>query len=232
MVPGMTDITGTRLRMRPIDNLPLFHIAPPRHDGPSAVAKRLFDLVFGSLALVAALPVMTVAALAIKLSDRGPVIFRQVRVGQAGNRFHIYKFRTMTVDAEAKTDAERAAAGHTGVFYKSASDSRVTRVGRLLRSTSIDELPQLFNVLGGSMSVVGPRPLVPGEGQSVEHFVERRGMVKPGITGLWQISGRSDVSEEERIRLDHSYVDNWSYIQDLVIVWRTIRAVLKREGAY
>lgn len=232
MVPGVTDIAGTRLRMRPIDNLPLFHIAPPRNDGPSAVVKRLFDLVFGLLALIAALPVMVVAALAIKLTDDGPVIFRQVRVGQAGNRFHIYKFRTMTVDAEARTAAERAATGHTGVFYKSASDSRVTRVGRLLRSTSVDELPQLFNVLGGSMSMVGPRPLVPGEGQSVEYFVERRGMVKPGITGLWQISGRSDVSEEERIRLDHSYVDNWSCVQDLVIVWRTIRSVIKREGAY
>jgi lipopolysaccharide/colanic/teichoic acid biosynthesis glycosyltransferase len=118
-----------------------------------------------------------------------------------------------------------------GVFFKSASDSRVTKIGRLIRATSIDELPQLFNGLDGSMSIVGPRPLVPGEGESVEHFVQRSALVKPGITGLWQISGRSDVSEDERIRLDHSYVDNWSSVQDLLIVWQTVRAVLKRDGA-
>jgi lipopolysaccharide/colanic/teichoic acid biosynthesis glycosyltransferase len=160
------------------------------------------------------------------------VIFRQSRVGHRGRSFRIFKFRTMRVDAEAHEEAEREATGHSGVFYKSACDSRITRVGKFLRASSIDELPQLFNVLGGSMSIVGPRPLVPGEGDSVEDFVERRGLVKPGITGLWQISGRSDVSEEERIRLDHSYVDNWSCIQDLHIVWRTARAVLKRDGAY
>jgi lipopolysaccharide/colanic/teichoic acid biosynthesis glycosyltransferase len=138
----------------------------------------------------------------------------------------------MTVNAEDRKETERAKAGSAGVFYKSATDSRITGVGRFLRASSIDELPQLFNVLGGSMSIVGPRPLVPGEGGSVENFIERRALVKPGITGLWQISGRSDVSEEERIRLDHSYVDNWSIILDLVIVWRTVRAVLNREGAY
>ena len=232
VVPGVTDIAGHRLRMSPIDNLPLFHIAPPHLEGPSAVAKRLFDLVFGTLAIFAAVPLMVLAALAIKLDDRGTVMFRQVRVGYQGKPFRIFKFRTMTVDAETRMDAERASTSDSGIFYKSACDSRMTRVGRILRATSIDELPQLFNVLSGEMSIVGPRPLVPGEGESVEDFVERRGLVKPGITGLWQISGRSDVSEEERIRLDHSYVDNWSYVQDLMIVWRTVRAVLKREGAY
>ena len=195
------------------------------------VAKRLFDLTFSILALAAALPVMAVAAVAIKLDDGGPVIFRQQRVGQSGTTFRILKFRTMIVDAEARQDAERETARHNGAFFKSATDSRITRVGRYLRATSIDELPQLFNVLAGSMSIVGPRPLVPGEGQSIEHFLERRALVKPGITGLWQTSGRSALSEDERIRLDHSYIDNWSYVHDLVIVWRTIRAVLKREGA-
>ena len=231
VVPGVTDVAGHRLRMRPIDNLPLFHISAPRQDGPSVVAKRWFDLAFATAALVAALPIIVIAALAIKLDDGGPVIFRQERVGHCGKPFRIFKFRTMTVDAEAKYDAERKTLGHNGVFYKSATDSRITRVGRFLRDTSIDELPQVFNVLGGSMSIVGPRPLVPGEGGSVEHFLERRGLVKPGITGLWQISGRSDLPEDERIRLDHSYVDNWSCVQDLMIVWRTVRAVLKREGA-
>jgi exopolysaccharide biosynthesis polyprenyl glycosylphosphotransferase len=232
VVPGVTDIAGPRLRMRPIDNLPLFQIAPPRQDGPSAVEKRCFDLAFGTAALVAAIPIMVLAAWAIKLDDGGPVIFCQERVGHHGKRFRLVKFRTMTVDAEARKGAERATVCDCGVFYKSACDSRTTRVGKFLRATSIDELPQLFNVLAGAMSIVGPRPLVPGEGESVEEFVERRGHVKPGITGLWQTSGRSDTSEEERIRLDHSYVDNWSCVQDLYIVWRTARAVLKREGAY
>jgi lipopolysaccharide/colanic/teichoic acid biosynthesis glycosyltransferase len=118
------------------------------------------------------------------------------------------------------------------LFLKSANDSRITRIGRLLRATSLDELPQLFNVIGGSMSVVGPRPLVPGEGSSVEHFLARRGLMKPGMTGLWQVSGRSEVSDDERVRLDHSYVDNWSSITDLMIVLATARAVLQRKGAY
>lgn len=234
VVPGMTDIAGPRLKLRPIDNLPLFHIARPCHDGPSMYGKRVFDLIFSVAAMTVVLPVMAVVALAIKLEDGGPALFRQERVGQHGKRFRIVKFRSMTVDAEAKKGAERAVAdiGSAGVFFKSVSDSRVTKVGRFIRATSIDELPQLFNVLGGSMSIVGPRPLVPGEGESVEHFVQRRALVKPGITGLWQISGRSDVSEDERIRLDHSYVDNWSSVQDLLIVWQTVRAVLKRDGAY
>lgn len=233
VVPGMTDIAGPRLKLRPIDNLPLFHIARPRRDGPSSAAKRVFDIVFALLALPVAVPVMLGAAVAIKLDDGGPLFYRQLRVGQHGKLFRICKFRTMVVGADAAGAEGWAVAGVPGgVFFKSISDSRVTRVGRVLREASIDELPQLFNVLSGSMSIVGPRPLVPGEGDSVEHFVQRRALVKPGMTGLWQVSGRSDVSEEERIWLDHSYVDNWSGVQDLVIVWRTIRAVVTREGAY
>ncbi|MCV7227162.1 sugar transferase [Mycolicibacterium komossense] len=232
VVPGMTDIAGPRLKLRPIDNLPLFHIARPNHGGPSMYGKRAFDLIFGTAALAVLLPAMVITALAIKCDDGGPVFFRQDRVGQHGKLFRILKFRSMSVDAEIRKGAEQSKGGNAGVFFKSASDSRVTRVGRLIRATSVDELPQLFNVLGGSMSIVGPRPLVPGEGESVEDFVARRALVKPGITGLWQVSGRSDVSEEERIRLDHSYVDNWSCVQDLVIVWRTARAVLNRDGAY
>lgn len=233
VMPGMTDVAGPRLKLRPIDNLPLFHIARQRHDGPRKHSKRMFDLVFGALATAAAAPIMLAVAIAIKLDDGGPVFFRQTRVGHQGRPFRIVKFRTMSVDAEAKKADERAAADpEAKVFFKSAADSRITRVGKFLRSTSLDEIPQIFNVLAGSMSVVGPRPLVPGEGQSVEHFLQRRALVNPGMTGLWQVSGRSDVSDDERIRLDHSYVDNWSVVQDLVIVWRTVRAVLKRDGAY
>lgn len=233
VVPGMTDIAGPRLKVRPIDNLPLFHVARARHNGPKKYGKRLFDLVFATAALLTFAPVILAVALAVKLDDRGPVFFRQVRVGHRGQPFRIIKFRTMTVDAERKKSQERAVADRQErVFFKSADDSRITRVGKFLRSTSIDEIPQIINVLGGSMSIVGPRPLVPGEGESVEHFVQRRALVKPGMTGLWQVSGRSDVSDDERIRLDHSYIDNWSAVQDLVIVWRTVRAVLQRDGAY
>ncbi|TFV58655.1 sugar transferase [Mycobacterium sp. PS03-16] len=233
VVPGMTDIAGPRLKLRPIDNLPLFHIARPRHDGLPMYGKRLFDLVFSVLALMLLTPVMVAAAVAVKMDDGGPVFFRQDRVGQHGRIFRIVKFRTMSVGADARKDVERVAAGaENRVFFKSAVDSRITRVGRYLRETSLDELPQLLNVVGGSMSLVGPRPLVPGEGSSVEYFVENRARVKPGMTGLWQVSGRSGVSEEERIRLDHSYVDNWSWVHDLVIVCRTVRAVLRRDGAY
>jgi exopolysaccharide biosynthesis polyprenyl glycosylphosphotransferase len=232
VVPGVTDIAGHRLRVRPIDNLPLVQIAHSGQDAPSAMGKRFFDLAFATLALLAVAPIMLVAAVAIKLDDGGPVIFRQERVGLQGRSFRIFKFRTMTTDADSRKDSEQAASNNTGVFYKSATDSRITRVGRFLRVSSIDELPQLLNVLQGAMSIVGPRPLVRGEGEAVEDFVERRGRVKPGITGLWQISGRSDLSEQERIRLDHSYVDNWSSVLDLLIVWRTVAAVLKRKGAY
>lgn len=233
VAPGMTDVAGPRLKIRPIDNLPLFHIARSRQDAPSRIQKRVFDLTLGSVALLALLPVMLLAALAIKLDDGGPIFFRQDRVGFRSAPFRIYKFRTMLVDSDERKTSEQAARGQDNViFYKSASDSRITRVGRFLRRTSIDEIPQLLNVIGGAMSLVGPRPLVPGEGRSVQYFVERRALVKPGMTGLWQVSGRSDVSAEERIRLDHSYVDNWSPVQDLVILCRTLQAVLNRQGAY
>jgi exopolysaccharide biosynthesis polyprenyl glycosylphosphotransferase len=235
VVPGMTDIAGPRLKVRPIDRVPLFHIARPDRDrGPSRYLKRAFDLAFASAAVVLLIPVITTIAIAIKLDDRGPVFFRQERPGLNGRMFRILKFRTMSIDPDAGPQAEPAPIEPLEeiFFCKSESDSRVTRVGRLLRKTSLDEIPQLFNVLLGEMSIVGPRPLIPGEGLSVEYYMERRALVKPGITGLWQVSGRSNVSAEERIRLDHSYVDNWSLLGDMVIVLRTVRAVLNRRGAY
>lgn len=233
VVPGITDITGPRLKVLPIDNLPLFRLARPRRDAWAMRGKRAFDLLVAGSALLFLFPLMLAAAIAIKLEDGGPVFFRQERVGYQGRRFRIFKFRTMLVGSDAVKDAEVTAAdmGHE-IFFKSAIDSRITRIGRFLRKSSIDELPQLFNVFSGSMSTVGPRPLVPGEGDSVEYFIERRALVKPGMTGLWQVSGRSDISAEERIRLDHSYIDNWSFVQDAIIVLRTIRAVLRRQGAY
>jgi len=233
VVPGMTDVAGPRLKIRPVDNLPLFYITRPKHDRASRIQKRLIDLVCGSLGLIAILPLMIFVALAIKIDDGGPVLFRQTRVGLRGKPFSIFKFRTMLVGSDKVQDQEKDSQGQLdAVFFKSANDSRITRVGQFLRRTSLDELPQIFNVIAGSMSLVGPRPLVPGEGASVENFLERRSLIKPGMTGLWQVSGRSDVSPEERIRLDYSYVDNWSSVLDFVIMWRTVRAVLKRDGAY
>lgn len=233
VVPGMTDIAGPRLKIRQIDNLPLFHIARPRHDRGARVQKRTIDIVLGSLALICVLPLMLICAIAIKLDDAGPVFFRQERVGYRGRPFRIFKFRTMTVGSDERKADEVEFQGQSNViFYKSADDSRITRVGRILRRTSVDEIPQLLNVLAGSMSLVGPRPLVPGEGASVEDFLERRSLIKPGMTGLWQVSGRSDVTAEERIRLDHSYVDNWSSVLDFIIMFRTVRAISKRDGAY
>jgi exopolysaccharide biosynthesis polyprenyl glycosylphosphotransferase len=234
VVPGMMDIAGPRLKVRPIDNLPLFHIARPRHDNSSSRnAKRLFDVAFASVALLFAIPVFVAVAVAVKLDDGGPLLFRQQRRGLHRRTFRILKFRTMSGTPDAISDSAASADASDGIFFgKSVSESRVTRVGRFLRKTSIDELPQLFNVLAGSMSVVGPRPLRLGEAESVADFIERRALVKPGMTGLWQISGRSDVSSEERVRLDYSYVDNWSCADDMLIVLRTVRAVLKRRGAY
>lgn len=233
LVPGLMDIAASRVKLRPIDNLPAMRIDRPRYDGAPAIGKRLFDIVVGLAALIVTAPLLLLAAVAIKFDDRGPVIFRQTRVGHRGRTFRILKFRTMTADAEAKKEIELASAcSADAVFFKSACDSRVTRIGRYLRATSIDELPQLFNVIAGSMSLVGPRPLVEGEGASVAHYIERRGLLKPGMTGLWQVSGRSDVSDDERVRLDHSYVDNWSCGRDFMIIMATVRAVLSRNGAY
>ncbi|MDV6260054.1 sugar transferase [Rhodococcoides yunnanense] len=233
VAPGVADIAGPRLKIRPIDNLPLLHVDRPKYDGATRKSKTIFDFVLASIALLVLSPILVIAAVAIKVGDRGPIFYRQERVGLQGEKFRIWKLRTMVVDADSAIgNARQDADQQTSVFYKSATDSRITKTGRLLRKLSIDELPQLFNVLSGDMSIVGPRPLVPGEGAAVENFVERRSLVKPGVTGLWQVSGRSDVAESERIRLDHYYVDNWSIVQDLVIIWRTAAAVLKSDGAY
>ncbi|MCK0176872.1 sugar transferase [Mycolicibacterium sp. F2034L] len=230
VVPGVTDVAGHRLRMLPVDNLPLFRIdAPPLHDGSSMHAKRALDLILGTAGLIVAAPVIALAALAVRLDDGGPPFFRQQRVGLGGRSFWMVKLRTMKPTPDAPAAPGRGGAVFNG---KAGDDARITRVGKFLRATSLDELPQLLNVVGGSMSLVGPRPLVVGEAESVEHFLARRALVKPGMTGLWQVSGRSDVADSERVRLDHSYVDNWSVAADLMIIWRTVRAVLKRDGAY
>lgn len=232
VAPGVADVAGPRLKIRPIDNLAMLQVDRAKCEGASMIGKSIFDFVFAAVVLFFVFPVLIAAAIAIKLEDGGPVFFRQERVGLGGKTFRIWKLRTMVTDADKMIDEAKATAGQAdAVFYKSANDARITRIGHFLRKNSIDEIPQLFNVLGRDMSIVGPRPLVPGEGAQIFNFIERRTLVKPGVTGLWQVSGRSSVSEEERIRLDHYYVDNWSVVQDLVIIWRTISAVVKSDGA-
>ncbi|MFF2107437.1 sugar transferase [Rhodococcus koreensis] len=233
VAPGMMDVAGPRLSMRPVAGLPLIHVEKPQFHGSNKFAKTAFDLISASLVLVALAPLMLIVAAIIKVGDRGPIFYRQERVGLNGETFRMWKFRSMVPRADEKFAAVREALGQAGgTFFKSAKDPRITPIGRLIRKTSVDELPQLFNVLTRDMSMVGPRPLIEGEGLGVPGFVERRMLVRPGMTGLWQVSGRSALSGEDRIRLDLFYVENWSMTQDLLIIGKTVRAVIGSDGAY
>ncbi|MEV0395974.1 sugar transferase [Polymorphospora rubra] len=232
LAPALTDVAGPRIHTRPVAGLPLIHVEAPEFRGARKFVKGLVDRSFSLIALTLALPVLAVIALAIKLDSRGPVIFKQVRVGQGGKEFGVYKFRTMVVNADALL-AQLAASNETdGLMFKMRDDPRVTRTGRFLRKWSLDELPQLANVLFGHMSLVGPRPPLPSEVARYDGDVARRLLVKPGMTGLWQVSGRSDLTWEDGIRLDLYYVENWSLAADLAILWKTFGAVVNSRGAY
>jgi exopolysaccharide biosynthesis polyprenyl glycosylphosphotransferase len=219
------------MHWRPVEGLPMVHVDLPRFSGFNYSIKRAFDVVAGGLALLVASPVMLVVALAVK-ADGGPVLFRQRRVGMRGGHFAMLKFRSMVVDAEARRDELMHLNEGAGLLFKLRDDPRVTRVGRVIRRLSLDELPQLFNVLRGDMSLVGPRPPLPAEVDRYEGRVNRRLLIKPGITGLWQVSGRSGLSWEESVKLDLWYVENWSLTNDLMILLRTARTVVAHEGAY
>lgn len=232
VAPGVTDVAGPRMMVRPVAGLPLLHIDKPRYEGANKFRKGLFDRVGASVALLLAAPVMLGVALAIKLDSRGPLFYKATRVGLNNQHFKMWKFRSMVQDADQKKAALIHLDEGAGVLFKMRDDPRVTRVGQFIRRYSLDELPQLFNVLGGSMSLVGPRPPLPDEVEKYDGRVSRRMLVKPGVTGLWQVSGRSDLTWEESVRLDLSYVENWSMMQDVVILWRTARAVVAKEGAY
>lgn len=226
----LADIAAGRVHERPVDGLPLMHVETP--DYRCRRGKRLLDVVGATAGLVVLAPLLAAIALVIRLDDGGPVFFRQRRVGRGSQEFSILKFRTMCVDAEARI-AELAAENEgSGPLFKLQRDPRVTRVGAFLRRTSLDELPQLWNVLTGSMSLVGPRPALPSEVAVYEDFADRRLLVTPGMTGLWQVSGRSDLDWAEGVRLDLHYVENWSFLHDLVILARTIPSVLRSRGAY
>ncbi|MGP4031786.1 sugar transferase [Pseudarthrobacter sp. 1C304] len=232
MAPALTDIAGPRIHTQQVAGLPLIHVTTPALEGGQAVAKRLFDVLASSLLIIASFPVMAVVAILVKVESQGPVLFRQERVGIKGEHFRMLKFRSMVVDAEQRlSDLTRLNEG-SGPLFKMKYDPRVTRTGRLIRKFSLDELPQLFNVFRGSMSLVGPRPPLPSEVAAYEHDVRRRLLVKPGLTGLWQVSGRSNLSWQDSVRLDLYYVENWSLAGDLIILLRTFRAVFRSSGAY
>ena len=192
-----------------------------------------FDFGFALAALIGVSPLLFIAAIAIKLTSRGPVFYRSERIGLDGKPFTMIKFRTMVVDAEARlADYLSSNEIDGGVMFKMREDPRVTPVGKVLRRYSIDELPQFINVLKQDMSVVGPRPPLRREVESYNGDIKRKLLVKPGVTGLWQISGRSNLSWEKSVRLDLSYVDNWSMITDVGIIFKTVSAVARAEGAY
>ena len=230
--PGVTDVAGPRVMVRPVAGLPLLHIDKPRYDGANRFRKAAVDRL-GSAAILAVLaPVFVAVAVAIKLDSKGPVFYRATRVGINNTPFLMWKFRSMVQDADSQKSHLKAQNEGAGVLFKMRNDPRVTRVGTFIRRYSIDELPQLLNVLGGTMSLVGPRPPLPDEVEKYDGRVARRMLVKPGMTGLWQVSGRSDLSWEESVRLDLSYVENWSIMQDALILWKTVKAVVAKDGAY
>ncbi|WEO77978.1 sugar transferase [Cryobacterium sp. SO2] len=234
VAPSLTDIGGPRIHTRPVAGLPLIHVEVPRYEGRRQFAKRAFDLVGSALFILVLSPVLAAIAIAVKLTTPGPILFQQERVGINGDKFRMIKFRSMVTGAENQLAALHGMDRNAGnsVMFKMRNDPRITPLGGFLRRFSLDELPQLFNVFAGTMSLVGPRPSLSTEVDEYETYVHRRFLVKPGITGLWQVSGRSNLSWADSVRLDLFYVENWSITGDISILWRTTRAVLARDGAY
>jgi exopolysaccharide biosynthesis polyprenyl glycosylphosphotransferase len=230
--PALLDVAGPRTTIRPTAGLTLLHVDHPQLSGARLLLKGLFDRCIAAAALIVLLPLLALVCLMIWLHDGGPALFTQTRVGKEGRVFRIYKFRTMVVDAEQRKAELIGSNHHDGILFKLRKDPRITAVGAHLRRWSADELPQLLNVLRGEMSLVGPRPALPDEAARYADHVRRRLVVKPGLTGLWQVSGRSDLSWEETVRLDLRYVENWSFALDLQIIWKTGSALVRRSGAY
>jgi exopolysaccharide biosynthesis polyprenyl glycosylphosphotransferase len=232
VAPTLMEVAGPRLHVSGVLGMPLLRVTAPAFSGVRRFVKGVVDRVGSFVLLALGLPFMLVAAAAIMVDSRGGVFYRQRRVGKDGEEFMILKFRTMVRDADKHKAGLADVNEGAGVLFKMRRDPRVTRVGSLMRRYSIDELPQLINVLTGSMSLVGPRPPLPEESARYEADVRRRLLVKPGLTGLWQVSGRSDLPWEEAVRLDLRYVEDWSLALDAMILWKTFRAVLGGQGAY
>lgn len=228
----LTDVAGPRISFAPVEGLPLIQVQIPSYEGGQHVLKRALDIAVASVALIPIALITPILALLVKLDSPGPLFFSQERVGRDGRTFKIMKFRSMKTDAEQQLAALKEQNEGAGLLFKMKDDPRVTRVGKVLRKLSLDELPQFWNVLIGDMSVVGPRPPLPSEVTAYDGTVFRRLYIKPGITGLWQVSGRSDLSWDESVRLDLRYVENWSVMNDLQIMWRTAKAMVQPSGAY
>ena len=232
MAPALTDIAGPRIHARPVSGLPLIQVDFPSFQGNRHAAKRTFDLISSGLGLLLLSPLFACIVVAVRRDSAGPAFFYQERVGLNGNHFRMIKFRSMVANAEDQLPSLLDHSDGNGMLFKLKADPRVTEVGGFLRRTSLDELPQLLNVFLGHMSLVGPRPPLAKEVALYDDYAERRLLVKPGITGLWQVSGRSDLSWEDSIRLDLYYVENWSLVGDVIILYRTVRAIVRPTGAY
>ena len=232
LTTGLTNVAGPRIHSRPVEGLPLMHVELPQYSGAKHALKRIFDIVLAAVSLVALLPVFVFLAVLIKRDSPGPVIFRQERVGRGGEKFHMLKFRSMVESAEDDLAGLLEQNEGAGVLFKMQNDPRVTKVGRWMRKHSLDELPQIWNVLKGEMSLVGPRPPLQREVDKYQHKVLRRLYIKPGLTGMWQINGRSELNWRDSVRLDLYYVENWSLAGDLIIIWRTAKMLIRPVGAY
>lgn len=228
LAPSIVDIAGPRIHTRPVSGLPLIHVETPRFSKGQLFLKRATDLTASLVGVVLLSPLLVFLAISVRLSSDGPVFFRQTRIGLGGREFTMLKFRSMVQNAEELLPQLQEQQRDVGneVLFKMSNDPRVTPVGRLMRKYSLDELPQLFNVIGGSMSLVGPRPPLASEVEQYADHVHRRFLAKPGITGAWQVSGRSTLSWEDSVRLDLSYVENWTLLGDLLIILKTGKAVL------
>jgi exopolysaccharide biosynthesis polyprenyl glycosylphosphotransferase len=232
VAPVLMEVAGPRLHVSGVLGMPLLRVSAPAFTGGRRIVKEVFDRVGSAIMLTLLLPLLIAVSVGIVLDDRGPVFYRQRRVGRGGESFNMWKFRTMVKDADRRRSDLVECNDGAGPLFKMRKDPRVTRLGMLLRRYSLDELPQLFNVLAGRMSLVGPRPPLPEETATYGPDVRRRLLVKPGLTGLWQVSGRSDLSWAEAIRLDLRYVEDWSLALDAAILWKTLRAVVSGSGAY
>jgi len=228
----LVDVAGPRIHFRPVDGLPLIHVGIPAFEGGKHVLKRVLDVIVSAIGIAIVLPLCVAISILIACDSPGGVLFRQERVGRDGRTFTMLKFRSMCQTATQDLAALRERNEGSGVLFKLKDDPRVTRIGRVLRKYSLDELPQLWNILRGDMSLVGPRPPLPSEVDDYEEPVGRRLYIKPGLTGMWQVNGRSDLSWQESVRLDLYYVENWSLIGDLVILWRTLKVLTHPVGAY
>jgi exopolysaccharide biosynthesis polyprenyl glycosylphosphotransferase len=232
VAPALMDVAGPRTTIRPVAGLPLLHVDHAELTGAKRAIKTIVDMAIATVTLCVLFPLMASIAVAIALRDGFPVLFTQTRIGKDGEPFALLKFRTMVPDAELWREKLAELDEGDGLLFKMRKDPRVTATGAWLRRWSLDELPQLFNVVLGEMSLVGPRPPLPSETARYGTDVRRRLVVKPGMTGLWQVNGRSDLSREDAVRLDLRYVENWSFALDLQIMWKTWGAVIKRRGAY